>query len=214
VARIAVLALLALPVLAADDSMTQLLRAVEKHYNGVRTLQVTFNETYTGVGRPHRQEAGELYLRKPGKMRWQYTNPLGKIFMSDGKQVYYFNPVTNRAERTQLKETEDLRAPLAFLLGRLDFRKDFKDFAVREESGVKVIQATPKSDRLPYKQVEFTVSPQHEIRRLLVTGQDNALLTFQFGNERMNPPLDDKLFRFQLPAGAAWVETAEQEASK
>jgi hypothetical protein len=49
---------------------------------------------------------------------------------------------------------------------------------------------------------------------LLVTGQDNALLTFQFGNERMNPPLDDKLFRFQLPAGAAWVETAEQEASK
>jgi outer membrane lipoprotein carrier protein len=155
-----------------------------------------------------------LYLRKPGKMRWQYTNPLGKIFMSDGKQVYYFNPVTNRAERTQLKETEDLRAPLAFLLGRLDFRKDFKDFAVREEGGVKVIAATPKSDRLPYKQVEFTVSPQNEIRRLLVTGQDNALLTFQFANERMNPPLDDKLFRFQLPAGAAWVETAAQEASK
>jgi outer membrane lipoprotein carrier protein len=198
-------------VYAADPSLTALLRGVEKHYNGVRTLQVTFTETYTGVGRPHRQEAGELYLRKPGKMRWQYTKPVGKLFLSDGKQVYYYNAQTRQAERTKMKETEDLRAPLAFLLGRLDFEKDFKDFQSRQEAGVTVVTATPKTDRVPFKQVEFSVTPQFEIRRLLVTGQDNALLSFQFQNERMNPPIDDKQFKFQLPAGATWAEGGDQE---
>ena len=66
---------------------------------------------------------GDLYLRKPGKMRWDYKTPAGKLFLSDGKQVYFYNPATNRAEKTKLKETEDMRAPLAFLLGKLDFEQ-------------------------------------------------------------------------------------------
>jgi outer membrane lipoprotein carrier protein len=201
-------------VSAADPALSNLLRGVEKHYNGVRTLQVTFTETYTGAGRPHRQEAGELYLRKPGKMRWQYTKPVGKLFLSDGKQVYYYNPKTRQAERTKMKETEDLRAPLAFLLGRLDFEKDFKDFQFRPDAGLTVVTATPKADRVPYKQVEFSVTPQFEIRRLLVTGHDNALLSFQFQNERMNPPIDERQFKFLLPAGATWAEGGTGEESR
>lgn len=213
-ARLAALVLLAFAVLAANDPLMQLLDAVQRHYNSVRTLQVTFAESYTGAGRPARAEAGELSLRKPGKMRWQYRTPAGKLFMSDGKQVYFYNPATNRAEKTKLKETEDMRAPLAFLLGRLDFQKDFKDFQSKTDGLNTVITATPKSDRLPYKQVEFSVSPQNEIRRLLVSGHDNSFLTFNFSNERMNPPLKDDLFKFQLPPGATWLDATAQEADR
>lgn len=209
--RTALSLFVALPLLAADASTAKLLESVERHYNGVRTLHVSFEETISGPGRPRRMESGDLYLRKPGKMRWDYRTPEGKLFLSDGKDVFYYSPVSNRAEKVKLRETEDMRAPLAFLLGRLDFEKDFTNFSTKSQGDETVIVATPKSDKMPYKQVEFSVSPQHDIRRLIVTGHDAALLTFRFSNERMNPPLDDKLFKFTLPAGAQWAEAAPEK---
>ena len=206
VTRFFALALFALPLVAQDAGLAKLLNEVEAHYNGVRTLHVVFEETLTGPNRPRRTESGDLYLRKPGRMRWEYKTPAGKLFLSDGKEVFYYNPATNTAEKVRLRETEDMRAPLAFLLGRLDFDKDFTNFTSKTVGTDTVINAIPKSDKLPYKQVEFAVSPTREIRRLVVTGQDNALLTFVFANERMNPPIDDKLFRFRLPVGAKWVD--------
>jgi outer membrane lipoprotein carrier protein len=207
VAQSLFLALCALPLLSAGASLDDLLNSVERHYNSVRTLQVDFRESYHGAGRPQRAESGQLFLRKPGQMRWQYTQPAGKLFISDGKQVYYYNPVTNRAERVKMRETEDLRAPLAFLLGRLDFQKDFKDFSSHTEGLYTVVSANPRSDRLPYKEVEFFVTAQNEIQKLTVTGQDNAILSFEFLNERMNPRLEAELFKFKLPPGAQWLET-------
>ncbi|HYO81237.1 MAG TPA: outer membrane lipoprotein chaperone LolA [Bryobacteraceae bacterium] len=194
--------------LLASPKLSRVLEDVERHYNGVRTLQVEFEETLSGPGRPRISESGRLYLRKPGRMRWDYKTPQGKLFLSDGKDVYYYNPTTKQAERMKLRETEDMRAPLAFLLGRLDFQKDFTNFQSRSEGGDVIVTATPKSDKMPYKQVEFAVSAQREIRRLVVTGHDNALLSFRFTDERMNPALADTLFRFVMPAGGQWVEAS------
>jgi len=169
---------------------------------------VSFEETYNGAGRGRQTEAGNLYLRKPGRMRWDYRTPAGKLFLSDGKQVYFYNPSTNRAEKTKLRETEDMRAPLAFLLGKLDFDKDFTKFQMKNEGNDAVITAVPKSDKLPYKQVEFTVNPLkgYSIGRLVISGQDGSVLTFRFLNEVVNPNVSEKMFRFQLPPGAEWVD--------
>ena len=162
-----------------------------------------------GTGRPRRAESGELSLRKPGKMRWEYKEPAGKLFLSDGKLIYYYNPISKRAEKTNLKQSDDFRAPLAFLLGKLDFQKDFTDFKLKNEGGDRLVIARPKSDRLPYKQVEFTVTAANEIKQLIVSGHDDAVLIFRFSNERVNPVLDDSLFKFALPAGATWAEATE-----
>src|SRR6266852_9857315 len=109
---------------AADVDVSRTLKGIEDRYNNAQTLQVAFTESYTLQGRK-RTEKGELFLRKPGRMRWQYSAPAGKLFVSDGKFVYYYNPDENRAEKMKLKETDDMRAPLAFLLGRLQFQNDF-----------------------------------------------------------------------------------------
>lgn len=210
IVKLIALLVCAFPLLAADPALTKLLDEVERHYNSVRTLHVEFEESIAGPGRPKRTESGELYLRKPGKMRWDYKVPAGKLFVSDGKDVYYYTPAAKRAEKIRLSETEDMRAPLAFLLGRLDFEKDFTGFTMKTEGSQTVISATPASDKMPYKQIEFAVSPQREIKRLVVTGQDAALLTFHFSNEQMNPPVDDKLFQFVLPDGAEWVQSGPE----
>ena len=68
-------------------------------------------------------------------MRWEYSQPAGKLFLSDGKLIYYYNPIANRAEKMKLQESEDMRAPLAFLLGKLDFQKDFTRFQAENRTG-------------------------------------------------------------------------------
>jgi outer membrane lipoprotein carrier protein len=202
--------LLLVPIAAAAaPDLPKLLKNIEKRYNGARTIEVQFVETYKAQGRT-RTEAGDLYLRKPGKMRWQYSNPAGKLFVSDGKDVYFFSPETNRAEKMKLKETEDMRAPMAFLLGRLDFDKDFGEYRTKPEGSGVSITAIPKSDKMAYREVTFVVAPDSHIERLIVTGQDSSVLDFSFSGEKVNPPINDQTFRFQLPKGAEFVDSSEE----
>jgi outer membrane lipoprotein carrier protein len=141
-------------------------------------------------------------------MRWQYTAPPGKLFVSDGKFIYSYTPQENRAEKMKMKEADDLRAPLAFLLGKLHFADDFREFRAHTEEGGVYITAIPKSDRLPYSEVSFLAAPDSSIRRLEVKGQDNSLLTFVFDNEKKDPPLPDSLFHFEPPPGAEYIDSS------
>jgi outer membrane lipoprotein carrier protein len=186
----------------ADHGLKRTLKAVEERYNHAQTLQIAFSEAYSAQGKTRKPESGTLFLRKPGRMRWQYTSPAGKVFLSDGKFLYLIVPDSPRVQKMKTKESEDMRAPLAFLLGRLHFEKDFRDFQARPEGEDLWITADPKSPDLPYNKVEFQVTPKFEIRRVRVTGQDLSIMDFRFDQEKLNPPLDSKLFQFELPSGS------------
>ena len=197
--------LVALPLSAADADLARVLKAIEQRYNRTKTLKVLFTETYTVQGRARKSESGELTLRKPGRMRWDYTVPSGKLFVSDGKDLYLYTPDNNRVEKTPVKQSEDMRAPLAFLLGKLDFAKEFRDFSMTQEGTDLRVTAQAKTDRLPYAKIEMLVAQDYSIRKLVITDQDQSILTFVFDQERLNPPVDDSQFRFQMPAGATLV---------
>jgi outer membrane lipoprotein carrier protein len=203
--------LLALPAIAAPDaSLGRMLKGIEDHYNHAKTLQVLFTEEYTEQGQTRRPESGLLSLRKPGRMRWDYTKPAGKLFISDGKTVYLYTPDAHRVERAPLKASEDMRAPLAFLLGKLDFSREFKNFDAKTEGTDTVVTAWAASDRLPYDKVEMLVGAAFEIHRLVVTGTDKSILTFTFAGEKVNPKVDDAMFRFRMPPGATLANAEEQ----
>jgi outer membrane lipoprotein carrier protein len=199
-----------LPLQAAGADLSSLLKGVEQRYNRAKTLQVQFIEAYSINDQPRKAESGELTLRKPGRMRWDYTEPAGKLFVSDGKDVYLYTPATNRVEKTKLKASEDMHAPMAFLLGKLDFQKEFRDFDLKGDGANYRITAKAKSDQLPYTKIEMLVTPDSEILRLMVTGQDQSLLTFKFSGEKVNPPVNDAMFKFQMPAGASLVAEGNQ----
>ncbi|MBZ5582222.1 MAG: outer membrane lipoprotein carrier protein LolA [Acidobacteriia bacterium] len=102
-----------------------------------------------------------------------------------------------------------MRAPLAFLLGKLDFDKEFRNFQEKPEGAGTRITAEPKTDSLPYSAVEFVVTPDGRIRQVKVTGFDKSILDFTFENEKVDPPLDSKLFQFKPPQGAEVVEAGQ-----
>lgn len=201
---------LILPIFGADPTLSRTLKGVEERYNRAKTLQVVFEETYTVNGKPRKAESGDLYLRKPGRMRWDYKAPAGKLFLSDGKEVYLYTPSDNSAEKMKLKESDDMRAPLAFLLGKLEFEKEFQNFQTTQSSdGTLKVTARPKSDRVPYREVDFFVTPEYKICKLNITGQDSSVLTFVLSHEQVNPTLDDKIFRFMLPVGATLKDASK-----
>jgi outer membrane lipoprotein carrier protein len=200
-------ALLASPAFAADDPLRTLLRSVETRYNHAQSLKIDFSETYAGIGHaPSHTESGTLFLRKPGRMRWEYSEPPGKLFVSDGKEVFLYTPDRRRAEKSRLKESEDMRAPLAFLLGKLDFAREFKSFETRPEGANMWITAVPKSQNVEYSKVEFLVDPSGGILRLNVTGIGNARMDFSFSREQLNAPVAQTLFTFHPPPGVEVVE--------
>ena len=203
---ISLLCLCTLSSMAADVPLPAMLKNIELRYNRVQSLQVSFNQSYKGQGPQRKPESGELFLRKPGRMRWDYASPEGKFFLCDAKNFYYFSPNTGRAEKMKLQEADDLRAPLAFLLGKLNFNKDFAGFEAKPAGEVTVITAAPKSDKLPYRQVEFDVTSSFQIKRMVITGQDSSIMEFRFGEEKLNPKLTDAMFKFKLPVGAELVE--------
>jgi outer membrane lipoprotein carrier protein len=190
----------------AGIDIPKLLKGVEERYNHTQTLETAFTESVTVQGHK-RTERGELYLRKPGRMRWQYISPAGKLFVSDGKYIYSYYPDEKRAERETFKETEDMRAPLAFLLGRLNFHDDFREFRAQPdqpERGTVFLTAIPKSDKLPYSEVTFLVTPDFVIHYLSVKGQEGSVTEFVFENEKKNPQLSDALFHFTPPPGVEY----------
>jgi len=191
---------------AAEPRLDTLLKSVETRYNRAQSLTLSFEETYTAQRRPEQIESGTLTLRKPGRMRWDYSKPAGKVFVSDGKRVSLYNPETNQVEVTGVKETEDMRAPLAFLLGKLNFYKEFRKFTLREAPEGVWISAEPETESLPYSRVEFLVTPENRIKRLKVFAQDHSVLDFRFEQEKLNIPVDPKLFDYRAPLTAQILE--------
>jgi outer membrane lipoprotein carrier protein len=200
--------LLASSLLSAATTTDELIRRVETRYNAARTLSVEFVENYNMQGHPRPPESGTLTLRKVGKMRWDYANPAGKLFISDGKTAYLYSASENRVEKMPLRDTEDMRAPLAFLLGRLEMKKEFRDFATRVGEGDSIwLAARSRNDRTPYDNIEMLIAADGTIRELRVAGRDQSLLAYLFKKERVNPPVNDTVFRFVVPAGAEVVDS-------
>ena len=198
------------PPSAVQPSLREVLRGVENRYNRLKSMKARFQQTFRQGGRASRREQGTLYLSKPGRMRWEYESPESKLFLTDGKRVILFVPSENRVMESAIKETEDVRAPLAFLLGRLNFDEQFQRIEtgpqlVPVEKGNFVFKAHSKqlAERLEW--VLFEVSPTHEIRRVVARERGGLENEFRFDAVENNPTLAASLFQFKAPAGVQVV---------
>lgn len=187
----------------------ELIQKVEKRYNEAHTLSVNFVESYSFAGHTRPPESGKLTIKKQGKMRWDYSSPRGKLFISDGKTVFLYTSGDNRVEKVPLKSTEDVRAPLAFLLGRLDLKREFGSFKVQGGEDGEWLDAAAKSARTPYADIRMLISADGEIKRLEIDARDGSVVGYSFSDEKLNVPVPDSAFQFQVPPGAEVVNSVD-----
>jgi len=189
-----------------------LAQAVDKHYNHLRSLQADFTEIYRGAG-TDREESGSLWLKKPRKMRWEYRSPKEKLFISDGKVVWFYLPADRQLRKTELKKLEDLRSPLAFLLGKSQLENELRGLSkVVDQHPLNpdntLLRGVPVAMADQVSEVQLEITPSGQIVRMVMTGVDGATTEFRFANLKENPELGDDRFHFVPPPG---VETVEGE---
>lgn len=196
-----------------DKSLVEnTLAAVDKHYNSLSTTSMHFEELYRFNG-AIRRLSGEVFLKKPGLMRWEYGKPQEKLFICDGKTAYLYSPSEKMVRQSAVKKTDDLRSPLRFLLGKSRLAKEMKD--AEFPTDIKpldpaniVIRGRPAaySDRI--EEVWLEVTPDHRIDRLMVRNIDGAETEYRFSNRQENITLPDSSFKFKPPPGVEVVEEA------
>jgi outer membrane lipoprotein carrier protein len=64
----------------------------------LRSLKAGFTESYEGLG-IKRAESGTLLLLKPGRMKWEYSSPAGKLFLLDGKYAWFYSSGDSQVQR-------------------------------------------------------------------------------------------------------------------
>jgi outer membrane lipoprotein carrier protein len=204
------LLLLTASALAAPLDVSRIASAVDDKYNHLKTLQSDFSETYRGVG-ADRTETGTLLLKKPGKMRWEYRSPKEKLFVSDGRDVWFWVPGDKQVQRSQLKHLEDLRSPIGFLLGKTKLERELRGLSealdvTPLESGDHMLRGVPQNMTGQVNQVILEITPESWIRRILIEAVDGSVTDFRFNNQRANVDLPDSQFRFSPPPGIAVVD--------
>lgn len=195
----------------ANTALEDYVRRFESSYHAARTLRADFTQTYTWGART-RVESGTVYLAYGGLMRWDYRQPSEKLFLSDGKHLLLYVPAQKQLTRSALKSSQDFRAPFRLLLSRLDLRKvfariEFADASTPRDPRDKVLRALPKlEDDAGYHEVLIELTPEFDVRRLVVDYPDRSRMEFTFDHIVRDAALSPSLFRFSAPAGTEVID--------
>jgi outer membrane lipoprotein carrier protein len=199
-----------IPLHAQD--IRKLARAVDDHYNRLHTLQADFTEIYRGDG-AERVESGTLWLKKPRKMRWEYRSPKEKLFVSDGEAVWFYLPAERQVRKTTLRKLNDVRSPLAFLLGKTKLENELQGLSrVVDQppmgAGNTVLRGIPKA-MVGLSEVQLEITASNQIVRIVLIEPDGASTEFRFGDWKENQQMSGELFSFNAPTGVEVVEGTE-----
>lgn len=198
---------------SAQIDVHALARKVDQHYDRMHTLEAKFTETYKGAGMS-RTESGTLLLKKPGRMRWDYDEPRPKLFLTDGSAAWFYVPGEQQARRTPVKQLEDLRSPLRYLLGKTQLEKELDGLSVAADvkplnAGDVVLRGIPKGMRERVAQTSLEVTPDGLISRIIVEELDGSVTEFRFLQQRENVQIPDQQFHFLPPPGVEVVAGTE-----
>src|SRR5579863_3689970 len=203
-------ATLGLTTAAWAEDVKSIAAAVDAHYNHLRSLQAEFTEVYRGSG-IDRTESGTLWLKKPGKMRWEYRSPREKLFVSDGKDAWFYVPEDRQARKESAKKLEDVRSPLAFLLGKTKLEKELKGLSLAPDvlplqAGNVVLRGVPQGLSDQVNEVVLEVTPEHRLCRIVLQDVDGASTEYRFTSQKEDVVVADGQFGFTPPAGTEVVE--------
>lgn len=192
---------------AADISAQALAQTLQHKYDGIRDFSADFLHVYRGgVLRKEATERGRLLVKKPGKMRWEYTSPEEKLFVSDGVKMYSYIPQDKQVLVQSIPQNDQVSMPTMFLSGKGSLSRDFTPSMVEPSAGAPpgtlALKLIPKSVQQDYDWLILEVAPRTlELRGLVTADAQGGRSTFSFTNLKENPGIADKQFAFTIPRG-------------
>ena len=211
VALTLVLLVMATAVPAAAQSLDDVVREIESVYSRMTDLRADFTQTAFNKSLNQTIPArGTVYLKKGGKLRWEYTEPTPQEIVSDGKKLWVYTPTLNQANVADAPEA--LAGPAgSFLAGlgrlRTKFQVRFLSPAQpKDAEGNWALDLTPKQPLPTLTRLILSVDPKSwEIRKAIVHDQFENTVTMRFTKMAVNSGLPEKTFTFVAPKGVVIV---------
>jgi outer membrane lipoprotein carrier protein len=203
----ALVGLLAATDRAAEPTASDLAQTLQHKYDTVRDFSADFVHTYQGgVLKKRLTERGTVLIKKPGKMRWDYTAPEKKQFVSDGTKIYFYIPADRQVTVSSVPRNAEATMPALFLAGkgRLtgEFTPSFVELPADLPAGSRALKLVPKSRQPDYDWLILAVDPATlAIRGLVTIDAQGGTSTFAFTNLKQNVGLADDRFTFKIPRG-------------
>lgn len=196
----------------ADAELDTVVQNLQARYDKVKTMSAKFEQSYKSVRFDEdKKAAGLLEIAKPGKMRWDYSLPKGKLMVSDGETISLYDPQDRQVIVNKQPKDRNLPAAIAFLSGQGKLKDSFHFEWIRKPTNKDqraVLRATPKVKEPNVKEIHFTVSVTGEpmIVGTSILDELGGASQITFKDIKMNPNLSPKRFSFKAPAGITVVE--------
>ncbi len=225
---IALSSLLAMAAVSAAPSAAQstpsardIAALVQSFYDQSNAFEATFSQQqFTKLHNRTENANGRVVFEKPGRMRWDYAEPNGQVFVSDGNQLTIYQPPDEGEDRGQVIEREisdhQLPAAFAFLTGTGRLDRDFTfrllDAARHGYQGGQVLElrpreATPHYDRILFfvRIIERSGRRAGVIQRVLIFDGSGNRNRFDFSDISFPDDVPDSRFRYTPPRNARRV---------
>jgi outer membrane lipoprotein carrier protein len=181
-----------------------LARSLQQRYRGIKDFSADFVHSYRGgVLKTQSQERGKVTVKKPSRMRWTYTTPEKKEFVSDGVKIYSHIPQDKQVIVSDVPADNQATTPALFLAGKGDIVRDFSaSYAQTTIPGTLALKLTPRRNEPDYEYLVVAVDPGTlQIRALTTRDHEGGESTIAFTNLKENQGISDKAFEFRIPKG-------------
>jgi outer membrane lipoprotein carrier protein len=196
----------------AQPAPAEIVDKMQKFYERTQDFKADFRQVQTDkvFGRK-RVFDGTVKFKKPGKMRWDYKTPEKKLFVSDGKTLWLYEPEDNQAFKQNLADSA-LPTAVTFLSGQGKLEKEF-DVAMAEagdveaEAGDFAIKLVPKQPTNQYKYIVLVVDPKDfHVKQSVIHDSQNNTNQVSFAKVELNTKIPDGQFNWAPPAGVKVVK--------
>ncbi len=186
--------------------IAELTNRLQARYDGIRDFSADFVHVYEGgILRQRATERGTVLIKKPGLMRWTYTDPERKEFVSDGIKMYAYVPQDKQVIVSSMPAADQATSAVLLLAGKGRFSRDFTvNYTDTPDATATMyaIKLVPRQRQADYDWLILIVDRQTlALRRLVTADEQGGRSTFTFSNLRENVGLSDKDFVFKIPRG-------------
>jgi outer membrane lipoprotein carrier protein len=174
---------------------------VEKYLNGLASWTADFEQTIDdGHGNVLRSAAGRLYLQRPGKFRWDYSQPSEQLVLADGKQIWFYDKDLAQANVRDM-DTSLASTPASLLSGTGSIGSQFDVTALPGSVGLQWFQLVPKHADTDFQLVRIGFNKNGELASMFLGDKLNQITQLTFSNSKRNEKFAPDLFSFVPPPG-------------
>jgi chaperone LolA len=189
---------------APQSELDNLIKRIEARYGRMRGLAAEFEQTYSGPGIGTRRERGRLFLQRPRRMRWEYDPAPGKLFIVNGREVWFYVPADREATHADAGSVSDARFPFLFLLGATNLRRLFRSISIADNSDAqeaRTLRLIPRDKVAGLREVLLEVFSDGRISRIRILDEGGAMSEVTLMNVRENFIAPAEAFQFRPPPG-------------